>query len=569
MNKLITRMTRRYTPKMNDLIMRGLASESMKHFEEYLDEQIRSICVGLPDNFKYLYLTRCRPEEEFEIATKVCNNNRRYFELAKTNKYLVRLHFEYTSTTPDGSSSSEILTKEIYLPYVEREGGLLHIAGTEMHMVPVLSDKVFTPSGGSIFVRLAQDLNNFFRMYHTFQVNGVRTTRYVAFAEIYRSSAKMKIPQHEQTTRAKPTLPHYLFAKYGFAGAFSRYLGYVPEVGLDTTITPETHPPERWKICESTKIQPKKTCLDKIYRPTRVRIAIPNEHYNHEAECLITGLFYVLDHFPGRFADISHTNQAKELINKRVMDELNSCPLWMILIGHIRFSGNYPEQRLYQSISDHFDTIGPYLDQATKIKLRENNIELENYFDLLYHIQVNFNKYILENERNGLSVYGKSMEVLQFVAYDILYGFTTMKFRLNKTNSQNGMITRRDAEEALRRFIRMGAMFKLQDGDKLVCEVVGYSGDHLYPKITAIVAEQESQAGGGREANKRVIPGRQHWLDLSMVFMGSMLNLPKANPTPVVRANPWMTVDPKTGTVVPNPKFKDLMEENAPLFKHY
>lgn len=161
------------------------------------------------------------------------------------------------------------------------------------------------------------------------------------------------------------------------------------------------------------------------------------------------------------------------------------------------------------------------------------------------------------------------MEVLQFVAYDILYGFTTMKFRLNKTNSQNGMITRRDAEEALRRFIRMGAMFKLQDGDKLVCEVVGYSGDHLYPKITAIVAEQESQAGGGREANKRVIPGRQHWLDLSMVFMGSMLNLPKANPTPVVRANPWMTVDPKTGTVVPNPKFKDLMEENAPLFKHY
>lgn len=39
-------------------------------------------------------------------------------------------------------------------------------------MVPVLSDKVFTPSGGSIFVRLAQDLNNFFRMYHTLMVNG-------------------------------------------------------------------------------------------------------------------------------------------------------------------------------------------------------------------------------------------------------------------------------------------------------------------------------------------------------------------------------------------------------------
>lgn len=569
MDPLLSRMTKRYTPKMNDLIMRGLASEAMKNFEEYLDEQIRSICVGMPENFKYLYLTRCRPEEEFDIATKICNNNRRYFELAKTNKYLVRLHFEYTSMLPDGKTNTEVLTKEIYLPYVEREGGLLHITGTEMHLVPVLSDKVFTPSGGSIFVRLAQDLNNFFRMYHTFRVNGARTSRYVAFAEIYRSSAKMKIPQHEQTTRAKPTLPHYLFAKYGFTGTFKRYLNFVPEVGTDATITSESHPPERWKVCESTQIQPKKTNLDKIYAPTKIRIAIPNELYSHEAECLITGLFYVIDHFPSRFVSSIPNGLPPERISAMVREDLDSCSLWMILIGHIRFSGNYPEHRLYQSISDHFDTIEPYLDQATKNKLRENNIELENYFDLLYHIQVNFNRYIMDNEKNGLSVYGKSLEVLQFVAYDILYGFTSMKFKLNKTASHNGMITKRDAEEALRRFIRMGAMFKLQGGDKLVCEVVGYSGDHLYPKITAIIAEQESHSGGGREKNKRVIPSRQHWLDLSMVFQGSMLNLPKANPTPVVRANPWMTIEPSTGTVVPNPKFKALIEENAPLFKHY
>jgi hypothetical protein len=576
---------------MNDTVMRGLAVQSMKYFEEYVDAQIRSICVGMPASFRYIGYERCTVEEEFEYATKP-KNTRKYFELAKTSKYLVKYYWEFT----DEMGHVELLTKHIYLPYV-KEGGLLHISGTEMHLIPVLSDKVFTPNGDSIFVRLVQDRNNFYRMYHTVVVDDRRESRHVAYAEIYRNSSKTKPSAHEVTTKAKTVLPHYLFARYGFTGTFQRYAGVVPVVGDDRSITSAMYPPEEWVICESTRIQPKKTNIDKYYVPTRVRIAVPRQKYTHEVECLIFGLFYVLDHFPHRFAPkfghpeldkpsivsspfddalVGKTNDMSDedrsviqsLINRKYLEIMDDCSLWMILIGHIRFSGVFPENRLLSSIQEHFETIEPYLDQAVKAKLVENNIHLENYFDLLYYIQVNFNRFILENERNDMCIYGKSLEILQYVAYDILYGITMMKFKINKVASRGNPLTLRDVSEPLRRIVRPGSIFRLQGGDKLVCEVVGYSGDHLYPKITSIVAEQENRAGGGRTTEKRIIPGPEHWLDLSMVFAGSVLNLPKSNPTPIVRINMYITIDEKTGTVIPNEKFTGLIQKYKHLFKH-
>ena len=591
MDPLFSRMTKKYTPKMNDTVMRGLAVHNMKYLEEYLDAQIQSICVGMPECFKYIGYERCTVEEEFEFSTKP-KNTRRMFDLAKTSKYLVKYFWEFT----DALGHVEVLTKYIQLPYV-KEGGILYISGTAMHLIPVLSDKVFTPNGDSIFVRLIQDRNNFYRMYQTIIVDGKRKSIHVAHAEIYRHNAKSKPNASEQTTRAKTVLPHYLFARYGFTGAFQRYCGVVPVIGDHRSITPELYSAEDWVICESTKIQPKKSNLDKYYIGTNIRVAVPRQKYTHEVECMVAGFFYVVDHFPHRYIpkfgieELDHRGssitafelilQGKEvgltpeeigryhkLIEQKHKEIVDDRSLWMILIGHIRFSGIYPEPRLLTSIQEHFETIEPYLDQAVKQKLIESGIHLENYYDLLFYIQANFNRYILENERNGLCVYGKSLEILQYVAYDILYGVTMMKFKINKTASRGAPLSLRDVNEPLRRIIRTGSIFKLQSGDKLVCEVVSYSGDHMYPKITAIVAQQENKAGGGRSTDKRIVPGPELWLDLSMVMAGSVLNLPKSNPTPVVRINPYIALDEKTGTIVVNEKFKDLLEENKRLFKH-
>lgn len=540
MDPLFSRMTRRTTPAMNREIMEGLAVSSMEFVEEYLDAQIKSVCIGLPDSIKYIGYERCTSQEEFDEITKA-RNNRRVFDLAESTIYLVKYFLTFT----DAMGTEHLITRCIYLPYVN-SGGLMAIGGTQYHIVPVLSDKVFTPGHDSIFVRLMQDRNNMFRMYHTAMFNGKRETRYVVWATIYRNPAESK---STSTTRARTLLTHYLFAKYGFTEAFKRYAGTVPVFG-EGEITAETHPPEDWIICESSGNKPS-TCIDKVYKRTRLKLAVRKEDWNPAMEALVMGFYYILDHFPDRF-------KARE-------SYLDDYSLWMILIGHIRFSGVYGDNHLYQRIAEHLETIDPYLDNVVQQKLKEKGIDLENYYDLLNYIQVHFNEMIMENESNGLCVYGKNLEVLYYLLYDILYGFTMVKFRLNKVGLRRPL-TLKDVSENLRRQVRMGAVFGLTSG-KIITEAVSYGGDSLYPKITAIVAEQENRAGATRGQSDRVVVGPQHWIDLSMVTAGSVLNLPKSNPTPIARINPWITLDSKTGTVLPNPKFEKLIEDNKPFFK--
>lgn len=541
MNPLFSRMTKRYTPPMNREIMEGMAVSSMKYLEEYLDAQIRSVCAGLPPEVRYVSYERCTPQEEFDELTKV-RNNRRTFDLANSTVYLVKFHLVFT----DQMGIEHLITRFIYLPYVT-DAGIMSIGGTQHHIVPVLSDKVFTPSNDSIFVRLMQDRNNMFRLYHTVIFNGVREARYVVWATIYRGENNDS--RSTPTTKAKTTLAHYLFGKYGFSDAFTRYAGSVPVFGMDE-INPEDYPSDEWVICESTHVKPP-TCIDKMYIATKIKLAIRKENWTPAMKALVVGFYYVVDHFPDRFIPTPRS--------------LDDRAIWMILIGHIRFSGVYGENKLYNDIEKHFESLDGYLDTVVQQKLREKGVELENYYDLLNYIQINFDAMIRENENNGLCVYGKNLEVLSYILYDILYGFVMVKFRLCKIVNRRPL-TLKDVTENLHRRVRMGAVFGLSSG-KIITEAVSYSGDSIYPKVTAIITEQENRAGANRGQSERVTVGPQHRVDLSMVTAGSVLNLPKSNPTPMARVNPWITLDPLTGTVLPNPKFEKLIDDTRPLFK--
>lgn len=537
LNPLFSRMTRKYTPPMNKRVMEGLAVSAMEQIEAYLDAQIRSVCIGMPSCVRYVRLERCTSQEEYEEITKP-RNNRRFFDLADSSIYLVKLYIEFT----DSDGVIHEIVRNLQLPFVVR-GGILTIAGTKCHVTPVLSDKIFTPGNNSIFVRLMQDRNNVFRMYHTLLINGKGETRYVIWATLLRNSVT-----GGRALRAKTVITHYLLAKYGFKETFMRYAGVVPEYG--DHISEKSHPPEDWMVYESTGLMPS-TYPGKVYQKSSIKLAIRRDQWSREVETLIYGFFYIVDHFPSRF--------------KPLESYLEDKSLWIILIGLILIGSEYGENKLHLFISENLETIDPYLDPASQAKLRERGINLENYHDLLNYLQVNFDTMIRENETNGLSVYGKNLEVLYYILYETLYGFAMVKFKLNKAINRRPL-TLKDVTENLRSYVRMGAVYDLSSG-KIITEAVNYGGDHLYPKLTAVVSEQENRSGAQKGGTEHIAPGPQHWLDLSMVTTGSVLNIPKSNPTPMVRINPWITLDEETNTILPNPKYEKLIEENKHLFK--
>lgn len=526
MDQLFAKLIAENTPKVNPLIMNGIATTYLSLTEEYIDRVIKTATVH--EGLEYHGYERCTPYEEFNEVGKL-RNNKRTFDLAKSDLYLVKYMFSF--------QGERLPDRYIYLPFV-RDGAVMFLKGAKLHITPVLSDKVISPGFNSLFVRLLRYKIIFKRCYHTVIVNDVRETSNVIWSEIYRRVSDKKVPI---TTKASSCIVHYLLGKYGLSDMFLKYAGFKPIVGGEE-INVEKYPADKWIICKSTRVKPK-TFIGEYYEANNVRLAIPLEMWNHISKSLVTGFYYVADHFPTRVTP----------------DMLDNNNIWKILLGHILFSGNYGENKLYSDICEHFTSIDDYVDNIVIEKLRESGCMAEDFYDLMAMISSEFNSYILDSNNNTLSMYGKSLEILYYVLYDITSGIFNVNFKLSKPIG-NRVLTINNVKEIFNKNMRMRAIRSLASG-RVAVETVSYSGDHKYFKLTSKLTEQEDLPRGGQGRKKRFVLGQDKHLDVSMIEAGSLLFLSKSNPTPTNKINPYINVDLKTGTVIPNPKFESLRRE--------
>jgi len=514
-------------PKMNHVMVRGLAAYKVSRIEQYIDNVFRSAARSFPAGLEYVDSQRCSPLEEYSEATRV-RNNRRTADIARSDIYLCKYQLRW--------QGRNLPVKYIYLPFL-RESGVMWLGGACYHVSPVLTDRVISVGSDSIFVRLLRDKLTFRRCYHGYIVDGRRETVHVIWSQIYRnSSSKKKVLP---TTRANTTVLHYLFAKLGFNAAMRLLLGFDPVLS-ETQFDPEAYPKKDWVICSSNQVKPT-TCLGNFYNPTNIQMAIPRSRWNATVKSIVGSAFYLFDHFPSRLT----------------LNALDNTKVWMILLGHIIFSGNYTEGKLYESISEHFNSLEEYVDEVIFRKLMESGYPVSNLYDLLVLMAQNFNDWIATNQGNLTSVYGKDLEVEYYVAYEITAGIFRFVFNLNKLAARRELMEK-DVVDMMKRNIKTRAVHKLTSGN-LAISGVNYSGDNMYPKVTAILAEQESLPGPKRGKHKRKVPDETKRFHTSMLEIGSLLYLPKNKPNSTSRMNPYTSFDPELGTIVPK-MYQDLLK---------
>jgi hypothetical protein len=538
MNSLMSALMAKHTPPMNAAVMNGLACLHMKNAEEYIHAVFTGVNKSLQQHgLVYVGYERCTAEEEYMESTKV-RNNKRIYDLAPTDIYMVRYMFEF--------NGKPIPPRYIYLPFVG-PGGLMRISGSLYHLSPVLSDKVISPDNHSVFVRLLRDKVTFWRKGYAMVINGKRGSTEICWSQIYRKqNDKRRI---QATTKALTSVAHYLFAKFGFTDTFQKYAGFVPLVS-EGGFSPESHPPEQWIIAESTAatshIKPR-TYIGEYYTPTRLQLAIPREHWNPMMQALVAGLFYVVDHFPDRLKT----------------ESLDSTTVWMILLGEIVFSAQFGANKLFQNIQEHFSSLDNCVDKIIVEKLAEIGYNIDNFYDLMAMIMGTWNDLVSKNERSSLSMYGKNLEILYYALYPITSDIFMANFKLNKQASKKPL-TENDVIEAFNRNLKSRAIFELA-ADSIVAESVSYSGDHMYPKITSRLASQENWQGQGGGRRRRLVIGPDQHLNVSQIEVGSVLFLSKANPSPTTRINPFVHVDLATGTIVRNPDMVKLLDHTQQL----
>jgi len=530
MDRTFSNFLEEVTPKFNKEVVEGLPKYYLKQALEYIDRVFKIALTH--EGLTYLGYTKCTPEEEYYEATKL-RNNKRLMDLSKSDIYLIKFNFEYK----DFTGRVNRFSKCIFLPYID-EGGIMHLKGVKIHIVPVLNDKVITPSLNSLFVRLLKYRIKFFRLYHTIVVDGKKQVYNVIWSNMYNKTTTNKLPI---TTKAVSCVTHYLLGKYGFDEAFQKFCGFIPIV-TDDQVDRNIYTVSDYMVCTSTQVKPK-TFIDADYTPSKLSLIIPRELVNDDVMCLISEFFYMVDHFPDRIR----------------VDMLNNVNSWRILLGHILFSGLYGENKLLSDINSHFESIDTYVDSIVIEKLEDSGYNIKDFYELVSLIAFKFNEFTISKTNNGLNIFGKSLEVLYYVLYGITSDIFKTSFKLSKPNKSGGL-TCKNVVEIFNKTIKLRGISSLTS-NKVCAEIVSYSGDNMYPKLTSKISEQENSPNSKGNGNKRLSLGADKHFDPSMLETGSILFLPKSNPTPICKINPYINIDLKTGVIKPHDIFNDLRKD--------
>lgn len=516
------------TPKFNRQMVEGFCYHRINRALAYIDSFIRYSCQSKTNtHLRYLGAQELSPKDEikflFNKTSKVVH------DIAENDIYLVKFMFQY-------GSEETVREHYFYIPYLNR-GNIIHMSGNKFLVMPVLSDKVISIGDKIIFINILTAKYSFTRTYCSIVVrHGAGPSTYNRVTVINTELYKNPVKKLEDTTKANTTVMHYLLANYGYTKTMQILLGFVPKPVYD-------YQGNDMVVLHTTGNVPSGYIRNKaIYKPTNIKFLVPEDKYNEDVLYCIGNIFYTLDNFPDSIT----------------IDELDSTVMWRRLLGEIIHSGNHGLAYLNEKISTHFNDLNSFFDTVTITKLKDIGVTTSSLMELLVVIFKNYNNWIMNNVTRSL-YHNKTYEVESFVLAHLTSRITRVVLDINKEELRvNGAeLDSKTIDKIMKKYLVTRAIYKLKK-DKQCVTSIEYSGDHLYFKNTSMVVQQESDFKDMNKPDQNTSERRK--IVASMATIGSILGLSKKNPTPLIRANPYVNVDYYTGTVLPHPEYNDIVE---------
>lgn len=512
------------SPKFNKELVEGICHHRLNRAVDYIDSFIKYSSQAKTDTrLQYLGYEELSPKEE--VAFIFNKKSRIVHDIAENDMYLVRFKFKY-------GDEKEVREHLMYLPYISK-GNILRLSGNKFLVMPTLADKVISVGERVIFINILTAKYNFTRLQHPVMVNGTVTLNPVIVAVLYKNQVK----RFDDTTKANPTIIHYLLANYGYSKTMEILIGFVPKPVYDAT-------GQKGVVMSSTNNVPKGFVGDKSsYKPTNIKFVIPEKNFDSNVQYCIGNVYYVLDNFPSRVS----------------IDTMDNPDIWKRFMGEIIHSGNNGLSYLKEKMYAHFEDLNSQFDTITIRKLKDINIDSTTLMGLLGVIFQNFNDWILHVDSRSL-YNNKSYEVESFVLNYVTSRITRLVLDINKEELRlpNGTLDSVTLDKIFRKYMSTRSIFSLRK-ERMFLTSIDYSGDHLYYKNTSMVVQQESDFVNVN--NNESNTSERGKLVASMATAGSILGLSKRNPTPMIRLNPYVETCPVTGTLLANPDYNDIIKE--------
>lgn len=534
---LFAYMHRKRSPKFNDDVVKGLACLDIKDAQDYVDNIINCGVSQYPEGFEYVGSERCNPLEEYNVVTKSRNGPNRVFDLARSDVYLVKYKFR--------NHGKDLPPSYMYLPYC-RQAGMLYITGKQFAISPVMGDIAFSTSENDVFIRMPRAPVTFNRSTAWLVIDGVRSSGYVIWSALHNKGGKKSKNRSSSIYlgRVQSTLAHYLFCKYGFYETFEKYTNAQPIVMREQDYDKALYPDDEWIVCGSAKNKPEGLRGRREYAQiaTDLIVLVKRVHFTPLVKSLITGFFYVVDHFPDHISDPA---------------DVGDSDMWKVFMGYIQWGDEPSHGKLVEDVNLHLTSLDGYVDHEVKKTLMEVEVYCENLYDLFVHIELNMASMLEQNATQVASLYGKRLEVLRYLLRNINNAMFEFLFKI--TSNTKKVFANKDYEDILRTYFKPRLIHGITTGSEHPeVSSVSNPSDNLFFKITSVIVQQSDMHGRGKSQETKPV-GPTMFLDASYAEVTSFCSLPKSNPIGNSRLNPTVQLGPHH-TVVRKQKFVQLLD---------
>lgn len=487
------------------------------------------------------------PEERLKSTfyhTKYLNTT---VDVTQTELMLVEFHFEY---------KKEIYSSQLFLPYLIDNAIIIN--GSKYYIQFALTDSVFyhiTKENGIGIKVLRAHLRFWRNQRHTFL--SVRGTRYNDNIIIVK--AHMKNYKYN-TEDIKPALILYPLVKFGWKSTLTRY--GISEEQLDLVPFADKRDTkfEYFEIRKSSKDNPG------MYLKVDTTLLSTNPDLDIKLQMsVVSSIHYILQYFV-RWTATIYTD------NLQLIDLLKHDPEtipWKVILGKTIFGIDYSNeiQACSQAIQ-HIESMDSYLDDYTKRKLQEINVYCKDIYDLLDHVFVNMDSYVVGYAPANL--YEKRVNILDLLLGNIIQSLFHKVYK--KTNNKKGgktIIEAKDVESLFK--IGRKAIAQIHKCNQVVAGNPSvYNDNYLLTVGARKVRATHSATSGGVKANAARSAGKatgnqkanlmsspSHRWHVSWPVVESMLDVSHQNPGVAGTINPFLPITEK-GTIEKQPYMEDI-----------
>lgn len=497
--------------------------------EQYINNLIIQAERSFPPSLKYLGYSHATPEEEFKIITSKKREGKCYFNISRSDVYLINLYFEL--------NGRPLPPSPIYLNFARRNN-IMSVHNAKYMVSPVIADVGFSISASGIFLMGTRFKLTFDRLSSAIFIDDRRVSEYIMWSQVYNV---------KDQRNSKTTLPHYLFCKYGVVETF-KWFGFNPVFvnREDLKDARKDYPEEKYSVIRPTgrRINRRSTMMRPV---TDVCMIIPKEHNTYEMRSLAAAFYYIADLFP----------------EKITMEDYDNIRTWRRLLGKILFGLGESEGRIINQIDAHMASVDDYVDAMVTNWLKHGGYPgIDDVYKLFKLVIEQGPQLIVNGRENITSLYGKRYVINRYINQDIIQGITNFMFNIQKLSNPNKQLKENEVKKLLNTHLPYGLALRI-NRDHSEVKSASSASDCLAHKVTS-VALLQTEASSSNSNGPTFTPDKA--LDMSISEAAGHSNQPDRDPSGRSSINFWVQTDDEM-TIVQNPKFKEMMDYYQSIIK--